>query len=198
MSIWRRKTGTTICVGKPIARSQETVGEAAKEIAMIKTGSIPVLRRKATFLRNAAQRLESNRNSYSWRDASRCNVGVLAQAVLGTDSRGVRLRLKGFRWNVAWKYLANIAPHEPVCQTANLPIGQMFHALRHAGFHLNELVDLETLNDPAIRAFSGWGKFIAIPEVYKDSDAVVQYLRNWAALIDKELERRKKRSHATA
>ena len=121
-------------------------------------------------LRSAAQRLRDRKTHYNWYNPECCNLGILAQEILGLDEHG----LKEINQAGCWTSSAR----REFCTMTGLPLTQIFTLLHAHGLEQDDYDRLEHL----------WVNDEGLSGDYTNPAAVANYFDQCAI----ELEERRK------
>lgn len=137
-------------------------------------------------LREAARRIETGEVSYSWMNIARCNCGVLAQVLLGFDSKELEWRIfqgRGFfGFSGTWGRNLEI---EAQCKATGLPLHEVLRSLIAAGLSTLDMAHLEGLSAYAIRCRAGLPSTDLFGD-YSEAPNVIRYMRAWADMLDEQ------------
>jgi hypothetical protein len=144
---------------------------------------------KIQALEQTIYNLENDVYRYKWTERDNCNCGVVARTILGgksaSDCGFHDTPLKGNEETGTFSYYA-------FCMTTDLPLPDVFQALKNAGFSHKELVDLENLINPEICNAGEvlmdviYDEYFSVNSYRSDKDEVIKYLKGWVKLLKKE------------
>lgn len=128
-------------------------------------------------LRDTAQRL-ATQAPYQWGHMGSCNCGHLAQTVTRLTKAEIHARAMQ-RYGDWERQLIDY------CPTSGLPIDQTIDEMLALGFSRQDLMHLERLANPDIRAAIPFERRNTLR--HNQRDDVVLYLRTWADLLENSL-----------
>ncbi|MGL5062325.1 MAG: hypothetical protein ACRC62_20300 [Microcoleus sp.] len=124
------------------------------------------------LLLRTADDIETNPD-YNWFDTENCNCGLLVRnAGLSFDAKEC-----GLCTNASWSIFAS-----NTCLRTGLPLHGVIKQLVAIGLTTEDICQLETCSNPAVKRKIGRDYFTAC-----DADSVAVYLRAWASILDKQL-----------
>lgn len=132
---------------------------------------------KIEALEKTIYNLENNVYEYNWDSYESCNCGVLAHSIIGSNS----LYDTGYRNSPSCMGFG--ASSEFHCLTTNLPLPEVFQAVKDAGFTFEEMLHLEVLNNVKILVHPGLDRWSLD---YKNKTDVIKYLKAWVEVLKEE------------
>lgn len=144
---------------------------------------------KIEALKKTIYNLENDVYDYRWHDADSCNCGILARTILGgKTARQCGLNDSPLRANHGG--FGRFA----YCMVSDLPIPEVFQALKDTGFSYQEIVELEMLGNMEIlnriQAGSYFNEDQQIYVInnlkYSDKETVIKYLKAWVEILEEK------------
>lgn len=140
-----------------------------------------------TVLREAARKIASGREEYSWGDPARCNCGFVTQVALDILPNPLTLQLKKQGMYGSWTESA-----DAYCPTTGIPLTDIFKQLAKLGLKQKDFLHLEYLSDPSVQKEAGFS-LKSGDVAFGNPENVVKYMRAWANQIKKKLQTRAKK-----
>lgn len=130
-------------------------------------------------LRETAQRVAEGA-PYQWGHYGHCNCGHLAQTLTGRDPHELQRRATATKGE--WRDQAN-----EFCPTSGAPLDTVIQEMLSAGLSIDDIVALETLENPRVLERLPDGRRHLRRNVRED---LVLYLHLWADLLGESLQGR--------
>lgn len=150
---------------------------------------------KITALERTIYNLENDVYKYNWADTESCNCGILARTILGGKTA---IQTGLFDSPSIDKELGCFTQYTH-CLTTNLPLPEVFLALKNAGFSQKELIELEHLSNKNIIQRGGVQMYMTTSTMISvetntyrsNKQEVIKYLKAWVAILKEEQEQNK-------
>lgn len=150
---------------------------------------------KIQALEKTIYNLENDVYEYNWSNEDSCNCGILARTLLG----GKLPSNCGFLDTPSHPMGQGIFAKEAYCLKTDLPLPEVFKALKNAGFTYEELLELEYLGNEKIatRLNMRIEKSVGVPFMvspdpfnsnlyHTEKEFLISYLKEWIKMLKEE------------